>query len=150
MHDVTRCVRSRPRRHVKRHRFLTQQNRCQKSACVRSPFRRFLRMALSVPTEHHFRITSASTRAPAHQHQDISLKSSSWWPIFILQNFRVEVFLFKSKIRKMLFGRKQKIKLKAYPNLLLDDANYDLEENDSSNVLNQCHEKLCYFCINYI
>jgi len=34
--------------------------------------------------------------------------------------------------------------------LILEDANYDLENNISRNVLSQCHLELCDFAINYI
>ena len=48
------------------------------------------------------------------------------------------------------FSEGKKINLKECTKPLPEDANYDLENNDSRNVLTQCHLELCYFAIKCI
>ena len=58
---------------------------------------------------------------------------------FLLQNFDVQIVLFElDNFKKKFIGEKKKIQQNACTKSLLEDANYDLENNDPRKVLIRC------------
>ena len=64
---------------------------------------------------------------------------------FLLHKIVVQIIAFQvKKIKKKIVRKeKKKISLKECTQPFLQDANYDLENNDSRNVLSQCRLELC-------
>ena len=57
----------------------------------------------------------------------------------LLQKFDVQIVLFElDNLKKKFIVEKKKIQLNVCTKLLLEDANYDLENNDPRNVLIRC------------
>ena len=71
------------------------------------------------------------------------------WAIFLLHNFGEQIIPSKlEKLKKNIEGKKRYIE-KRVRSMLLEDANYDFESNDSRNVLSRCCLKVQDFSTDY-